>query len=200
MNKPSGAMSYDELRGAIAQKHRALSGRLQQIAEFVLDHPTDVALGTVAVQPFSTQVTVLAGIGLIMTLGVYGIVAGIVKLDDLGLYLLHKVNAPARMLGRALLLAAPRLMKTLTVVGTAAMFMVGGGILTHGIPPVHHGIAHAAEWAATIGGVGDALQALTPLLLDAAFGIVAGSLALVVTRIGTKVFTALKQALKGKTS
>jgi len=48
MNKPSGAMSYDELRGAIAQRHRALSGRLQQIAEFVLDHPTDVALGTVA--------------------------------------------------------------------------------------------------------------------------------------------------------
>lgn len=73
-----------------------------------------------------------------MTLGVYGIVAGIVRLDDLGLYLSRKSSALARSLGGGIVRAAPYLMKTLSIVGTVAMFMVGGGILTHGLPPVHH--------------------------------------------------------------
>jgi predicted DNA repair protein MutK len=96
-----------------------------------------IALGTVADAPFATQVAVLSGIGLIMTVGVYGIVAGIVKMDDLGLHLLSRSGSVARTIGRGLLLAAPRLMKALTVIGTAAMFLVGGGILAHGIPAVH---------------------------------------------------------------
>jgi predicted DNA repair protein MutK len=149
-----------------------------------------IALGTVADQPFTTQVAVLSGIGLIMTVGVYGVVAGIVKMDDLGLHLLTRSGALARTIGRGLLLAAPRLMKALTVIGTAAMFMVGGGILTHGLP-LHHFIAHAAELAGGIPAVGGVLRAVTPLLLDVLVGIVGGSL----TLLGVKAVSAARAAL-----
>jgi len=130
-----------------------------------------IALGTVADKPFMTQVAVLVGIGLLMTVGVYGIVAAIVKLDDAGLHLVGRQNAAARALGRLLLLTAPRLMKTLAVVGTAAMFLVGGSILVHGLPPVHHAILG-------LGGDNVVLAALLPLLGDMLVGIVAGALAL----------------------
>ena len=153
-----------------------------------------IALGTVADQPFTSQVAVLSGIGLIMTVGVYGIVAGIVKMDDAGLYLLQKTNAVARVIGKGLLLAAPKLMKSLAVIGTAAMFMVGGGILTHGIPLIHHAIEYSAEAAGSVAGLGVVLKALTPLVLDALFGIFCGALAL----LGFKVFSVAKQAAKGK--
>ena len=109
-----------------------------------------ITLGSVAAAPFLSQVAVLAGIAVIMTVGVYGLVAGIVKLDDAGLYLSRRegqgLAALQRRLGGLVLTAAPWLMKTLSVVGTAAMFLVGGGILSHGVPPLHHlaeGLAHA---------------------------------------------------------
>jgi predicted DNA repair protein MutK len=130
-----------------------------------------IALGTVADKPFSVQVAVLAGIGMIMTVGVYGIVAGIVKMDDLGLYLLQKPGAVAKVIGRGLLLAAPKLMKALAVIGTVAMFMVGGGSLTNGMPPVHHAIAHWAEAAGWLSGV-------VYLVLDIIVGLLGGALAL----------------------
>ncbi len=139
-----------------------------------------IALGTVASQPFMTQVSVLAGIGLLMTVGVYGIVAGIVKLDDLGFYLLKKSNGLARGLGKGLVLAAPKLMKALTVIGTIAMFMVGGSILSHGLPPVHHGIEGLAEAAGLFGGV-------LSLLLDIVVGVIGGALALFVVKAGSGV-------------
>ncbi|WP_263147046.1 DUF808 domain-containing protein [Pseudomonas sp. RIT-PI-AD] len=137
-----------------------------------------ITLGTVADAAFMTQVVVMTGIAAIMTVGVYGLVAGIVKLDDLGLYLSQRAAASAQRLGRGILRAAPYLMKTLSVVGTAAMFMVGGGILAHGIAPLHHGIEALAGQAAGIAGIGGLLAALTPTLLNALFGIAAGALVL----------------------
>ena len=100
-----------------------------------------ITLGTVQSSPLITQFTVLAGVALIMTVGVYGLVAGIVKIDDAGLYLNRQSGPGAQMLGRGLLHAAPILMKVLSVVGTAAMFLVGGGILVHGLPFLHHWVA-----------------------------------------------------------
>ena len=132
-----------------------------------------IALGTVADQAFSSQVAVLASIGLIMTVGVYGIVAGIVKMDDIGFYLLKKANATARFIGKGLVLAAPKLMKALTVIGTVAMFMVGGGILSHGVPLLHHGIEQIAEMAGM-------LSVVVSLGLDIVVGLIGGTLALVV--------------------
>ena len=96
-----------------------------------------IALGTVSAVSFMSQVGVLTAIAILMTVGVYGFVAAIVKLDDLGLYLSRRGGGSAAI-GRLLLVAAPWLMKALSVVGTAAMFLVGGGIITHGIPPLHH--------------------------------------------------------------
>ena len=141
-----------------------------------------ITLGTVAAAPFGMQVAVLAGIAVLMTIGVYGLVAGIVKLDDGGLYLSRQPGdgfaRVQRGLGRGILSAAPVLMKTLSVAGTAAMFLVGGGILVHGMPGAQdlvHAVTHAAE---TLPAVGGALSALVPLLIDALAGIAAGALIL----------------------
>ena len=139
-----------------------------------------IALGTVAAKPFMTQVAVLVGIGLLMTVGVYGIVAAIVKMDDLGLHLAARSNPAAQGVGRLLLLAAPKLMKTLAVVGTAAMFLVGGGILLHGVPALGHAVEH---WAAGLGWLG----ALIPSLAGMLVGLVAGALALGGFELGMKV-------------
>ena len=140
-----------------------------------------ISLGTVAGASFMQQFTVLAGIAVIMTVGVYGVVAGIVKLDDAGLYLSRQGSGLAQGVGRILLRAAPILMKGLAIVGTAAMFMVGGGILTHGLPFVHHlieGFAHGAG----------RLAPLVSTLGDALAGIVAGALVLAGVSLATRLF------------
>ncbi len=174
------ALEADKIKGAIR-------------TDFVLSAEIVViALGTVADQSFSTQVAVLSGIGLLMTIGVYGVVAGIVKIDDLGLHLLTRSSGLARTVGKGLLLAAPLLMKALTVIGTAAMFMVGGGILTHGIPPLHHLIEHVAGLTATVAGVGGTLKVLTSLGLDVLTGLVGGSL----TLLGVRAYAAAGAALR----
>jgi len=144
-----------------------------------------ISLGTVAAAPFMTRVSVLSAISFIMTVGVYGLVAGIVKLDDGGLSLSQRSGDAysARLLrafGRGVLMAAPWLMKGLSVAGTAAMFLVGGGILTHGISGVHSWIERLADGMAPLPGIGGTLQWLTRVLLDAAAGILAGALALAV--------------------
>ena len=144
-----------------------------------------ISLGTVAQAAFGKQVAVVAGIAILMTVGVYGLVAGIVKLDDGGLHLAGRTGEGAwpsfqRAAGRAILAAAPGLMKALSVVGTAAMFLVGGGILAHGIPGAEgwiHGLALAAGSVAVAGGL---LEALVPLALNAAVGVAAGASALAV--------------------
>ena len=104
-----------------------------------------ITLGTVASASFAQQVAVLVGISVVMTLGVYGLVGGIVKLDDAGIYLAQKSSAGLQALGRGLLVFAPWLMKTVSVRGTAAMFLVGGGILLHGVPALGHAVTHWAD-------------------------------------------------------
>ena len=136
-----------------------------------------ITLGTVQASPLITQVTVLSGIAIAMTAGVYGLVAGIVKLDDGGLYLSRAAGQSAwselkRKLGRGILVSAPYLMKGLSVAGTAAMFLVGGGILTHGFPVLHHAIETLTV------GVSDALRPVAALGLDALTGLVAGAFVL----------------------
>lgn len=162
------AVERDKVKGAIR-------------TDFVLSAEIiAITLGTVQNQPWTTQLTVLSGIALLMTFGVYGFVAGIVKIDDLGLYLTRKTGDSAgrnvqRSIGRGLLVAAPWLMKTLAVVGTAAMFLVGGGILVHGLGPVHHAVD---ALVAQLAGAGGLVQGLVPLLADALVGVVAGALVL----------------------
>lgn len=135
-----------------------------------------IALGTVQGASLALQLSVVAGIALLMTVGVYGLVGLIVKLDDIGLHQLQKSNGSAlrRAVGQGLLATAPRLMHLLALVGTIAMFMVGGGILVHGWPFVHHLIEGAAAAVATLPAVGAALALVTPTLLNAVAGVVAG--------------------------
>ncbi|SCK26311.1 DUF808 domain-containing protein [Vogesella sp. LIG4] len=134
-----------------------------------------IALGTVAGQPFATQLTVLVGVAVLMTIGVYGLVAGIVKLDDIGLYFSTKPLAITRYVGRMLLNAAPPLMRLLSLAGTIAVFLVGGGILAHGIAPLHHAIEASAHALPALGP----LAGLLPAVLNGLFGLLSGLLLVV---------------------
>ena len=153
-----------------------------------------ITLGTVQGSPFMTQLTVLSGIALLMTAGVYGLVAGIVKLDDGGLYLSQRAGASAlrgiqRGLGRGILRAAPWMMKALSVAGTIAMFLVGGGILTHGFSALGHGIEALADRLGDMDhAAAELLAAVTPLALDAAVGLLAGALVLFTVSAAKRMF------------
>lgn len=144
-----------------------------------------ITLGTVAATTLITQMMVLIGIAILMTVGVYGLVAGIVKLDDVGLHLNQTSGSDPfarvqRMLGRKILFIAPLLMKLLSVIGTAAMFMVGGGIVVHGVPDLHHlvySLAHQASLALSLGAWVETAVAIT---FDALVGGLVGTVALVV--------------------
>ena len=154
------ALEKDKIKGAIR-------------TDFILSAEIIViTLGTVATAALATRVAVLVGIGVLMTIGVYGLVAGIVKLDDGALVLTRSGSAAAQSLGRGILTATPWLMKSLSVAGTAAMFLVGGGILTHGVPALHHSMSDVLQafdgFARTIGA----------LLLNGLAGFVAGLLVL----------------------
>ncbi|WP_105253531.1 DUF808 domain-containing protein [Pseudoalteromonas sp. T1lg75] len=149
-----------------------------------------ISLGTVATASFIHQLSVLSVIAVVMTVGVYGLVAGIVKLDDAGLFLLQRgvsaKSAMSRAMGRFLLTLAPWLMKALAVLGTIAMFLVGGGILVHGIVPLHHLIGHWGELAAQYGGL------LETLVVNGANGI-AGLIAGFVVVIALHLVKLLKK-------
>jgi uncharacterized protein len=176
----------DEAVDLVAFEAAKIKGAIR--TDFVLSAEIIViALGTVADQPLPTQLAVLAGIGLLMTVGVYGLVAAIVKMDDLGQYLLETGRRVGLAVGRLLLLAAPKLMKGLAVVGTAAMFLVGGGILVHGIGPLQHGIDHLAGQAGAVGGV-------VSMALAGVVGIIGGALALIVVTVLGKVAGAARGA------
>ncbi|MBB6154282.1 hypothetical protein HDC30_001490 [Pseudomonas sp. JAI115] len=144
-----------------------------------------ITLGTVADASLSQQVIVMSGIAIVMTVGVYGLVAGIVKLDDLGLWLTQKSGTAAKNIGNAILRAAPYMMKGLSVIGTAAMFLVGGGILTHGIPVVHH-------WIESVGVAAGSAGFAVPVLLNGVAGIIAGAAVLAVVSVVGKIWRAIK--------
>ncbi|WP_397608916.1 DUF808 domain-containing protein [Silanimonas sp.] len=153
------AFEKDKIKGAIR-------------TDFILSAEIIViALGTVATQPLVKQFGVLAGISVLMTVGVYGLVAGIVKIDDAGLWLQSKASAAAKAVGRAMLVGAPLLMKFLSIAGTAAMFLVGGSIFVHNLPVVHHLVQ---GWAAMTG----AASGVVAVLLEALIGVLVGALVL----------------------
>ncbi|MDR6163236.1 MULTISPECIES: DUF808 domain-containing protein [Pseudomonas] len=144
-----------------------------------------ITLGTVADASLTQQVVVMSGIAIVMTVGVYGLVAGIVKLDDLGLWLTQKPGQMAKKIGGGILSAAPYMMKTLSVVGTAAMFLVGGGILTHGVPVLHH-------WIEGVGAAAGSAGFAVPMLLNGVAGIIAGAVVLAVVTVVGKLWRAIK--------
>lgn len=149
-----------------------------------------IALGTVQGSAFAVQVSVVAGIALLMTVGVYGLVGLIVKLDDIGLHLVNKgergpLAGARRALGRSLLLLAPRLMHLLAFVGTLAMFMVGGGILLHGVPAAHPLLEGTSAAVGALPLVGSLSAALMPSLIGGLAGVLAGLILVgVMTLIG----------------
>jgi uncharacterized protein len=163
------ALEKDKIKGAVR-------------TDFILSTEIIViTLGTVAASPLLTQLSVLSGVAVLMTIGVYGLVAGIVKIDDLGLYLSQRKTSLAQglqqALGRGLVLAAPMLMKALTVLGTLAMFLVGGGILAHG----WHAVGQRIEDISV--AAGSLAQPLVSLGLNMGVGVLAGGLALLVVTL-----------------
>jgi len=153
-----------------------------------------ISLGTVAAATFSTKVMVLSVIAILMTVGVYGFVAMIVKIDDLGLYLAQQASSFKQTIGRGLLAFAPKLMKTLTIVGTIAMFLVGGGIISHGVPLLHHFTEGSVDYAEHIPTVGSIIGALTPTLINLVIGFVAGLIVLAIVSLIKKVWPSSKKA------
>jgi predicted DNA repair protein MutK len=145
-----------------------------------------IALGTVAAATLTNQILVVSTIAIAMTVGVYGLVALIVKLDDMGLYLTrNNQTGLLNTLGTGLLWFAPQLMKTLSVVGTAAMFLVGGSILVHGLAFLHHVLEDINLWAQGLGPIAAISGALMPILFDLVVGLILGSLVvLIMTIIG----------------
>ena len=162
------ALEKDKIKGAIR-------------TDFILSAEIIViALGTVATATFTKQVTVVSLIAIVMTVGVYGLVAGIVKLDDLGLYMMLRkgksfIKQLIRKVGNWLLNATPYLMRFLSIAGTAAMFLVGGSIIGHGIPALHH-LAEPLKETSFI----------LPMLLDAVVGLAVGIICVVVFTLISK--------------
>lgn len=146
-----------------------------------------ISLGTVATAAFMTKVTVLSLIALVMTVGVYGLVAMIVKIDDLGLYLTQQTSELKNKIGRGLLGFAPILMKTLSIVGTVAMFLVGGGIITHTIPLLHHFTEETVDHLELIPSFGSIIGALTPTLINLGVGLLAGAIVLIIINLIQKL-------------
>jgi predicted DNA repair protein MutK len=185
------ALEKDKIKGAIR-------------TDFVLSAEIiAITLGTVQNSVWTTQLMVLAGVAFVMTVGVYGLVAGIVKIDDLGLYMsLLPVKAGGgrwkQALGLWLLDMAPWLMKTLSVVGTAAMFLVGGGILSHGLPFVHHAVLAVSEaFVEGAGAAGAVSGPVVTLSLDVLVGLAAGAIVLLLVIAAQKLVQAFKPSHAG---
>lgn len=175
------AIEREKIRGAIR-------------TDFVLSAEIIViTLGTVGESPFMTKLIVLVAIAILMTIGVYGLVAGIVKLDDLGLWLARSGNGDGnesshgtnslslkQRVGNWILAAAPVLLKLLSIVGTVAMFLVGGGILVHNVGPLHHALESVTDWCAEVDGIGAILSSLAAAVFNGLVGLLGGAVILLV--------------------
>lgn len=191
-NRPEAAQHHDALRQAVADENLDIvafeAAKIQGAVrtDFILSAEIIViTLGTVANAGMAQRVTVLVAISIAMTLGVYGLVAGIVKLDDAGLYLSRQAARWKQATGRTVVLAAPWLMKGLSAAGTVAMFLVGGGILAHGLPPVGHGIE---AFSATLGWGAP----LASGVLDGFTGLLAGAVVVTVLTAVRRLRTGLR--------
>jgi hypothetical protein len=184
------ALEKDKIKGAIR-------------TDFILSAEIIViALGTVAAQRFGIQVAVLVGIAILMTVGVYGLVAGIVKLDDVGLHLAGRtgngaIDGTLRALGRGVVVASPWIMKFLSVAGTVAMFLVGGGILLHGFAFLQHSAEHWADLVGTLPGVGAVLGPVALMLLNLLTGLVAGAIVVAVVSVVRRLMPSRSGATEG---
>ncbi|WP_342063672.1 DUF808 domain-containing protein [Acinetobacter pittii] len=147
-----------------------------------------ITLGTVATATLMTKLSVLSVIAVVMTIGVYGLVGMIVKIDDLGLYLTEQSTSFKQTIGRGLLAFAPILMKLLSIVGTIAMFLVGGGIINHTIPLLHHLTEDTVDHVETIPAVGNIIGALTPTLINFGIGLIAGAIVLLIVSLIQKMW------------
>ncbi|EPE2648548.1 DUF808 domain-containing protein [Vibrio fluvialis] len=182
--KPEGAMEELSQVNVEEYEQKKIKGAIR--TDFILSAEIIViALGTVQGKEMLTQIVVVSLIAVIMTAGVYGLVAGIVKLDDLGFYLERKSKGEGlrARLGSALVSFAPKLMKGLTVVGTAAMFLVGGGIVVHNVPVIHHWIEPVLMDLPNLSLV----SSLVPALLNGLIGVVAGLVIVAVMEVVHKV-------------
>lgn len=145
-----------------------------------------IALGAVAGNPMGVQIAVLSLLALVMTLGVYGFVAGIVKLDDAGIHLSRR-EPPLKQLGLLLVSAAPMLMRLLSLFGTIAMFLVGGGIILHGLPAIEHWLH---DTLGDLGAIGRIVLAIVPALT----GVLVGAIAVAAYMGGKRVWLRLKKS------
>ncbi|CAA0336166.1 DUF808 domain-containing protein [Klebsiella oxytoca] len=163
-NQDPMAFERDKVKGAVR-------------TDFILSAEiVAITLGIVAEAPLLNQILILSGIALLVTVGVYGLVGVIVKLDDMGYWLAEKSSALAQWTGKALLAIAPRLMKVLSIVGTLAMFLVGGGIVVHGITPLHHAIENLAQ------GQNGVIASLLPTAANLVLGFIIGAIVLAVVK------------------
>ena len=175
------AFERDKIRGAVR-------------TDFILSAEiVAITLGTVTDADFTRQLLVLSGVALLVTVGVYGLVAAIVKMDDLGLYLQQRGGAIKAAIGQGLLNATPWMMRTLSVVGTAAMFLVGGGIVMHGLPGVNDMVHHLAQAAGNVPGVGGLLETITPTLLNGVGGVIVGVLTLALVMAGQRLLRLVRR-------
>lgn len=173
-NQDPMAFERDKVKGAIR-------------TDFILSAEiVAITLGIVAEAPLLNQILILSGIALLVTVGVYGLVGIIVKLDDMGYWLVEKTSSLAQWTGKALLAIAPRLMKVLSIVGTLAMFLVGGGIVVHGIAPLHHAIENLAH------GQNGVIASLLPTGANLVLGFIIGAIVLA----GVKAIAALRRPAK----
>ncbi|MDA9556506.1 DUF808 domain-containing protein [Vibrio sp.] len=185
--KPDATESVERLEEMHSEEYEKKRINIAIRTDFILSAEIIViTLGTVQNQPMPVQIGVVCFMALAITVFVYGLVAGIVKMDDAGLYL-QRNSTPRSFkyyVGRALLISAPKFLKVLTVVGTAAMFFVGGGIITHNIEPIHHAVYPALDHLPA----NPVLDAIAPMLLDGVVGLVAGMILVAVYTVGKKVF------------